>query len=1111
MNSKRSIKYVVLVAFLVVTVVSFLLMSGVKTNYNISDYLDESTETKISLNIIEDNFETVGNIQVMVENVSVADAYKISSAIKGVENVLLVNFDENDPAYYKDGSALFAVIVNGDEYSDTANKVLDDIQVKLDELLENEINLGGSVVEKRNMRNTLKVEIVLILGIAVAFAYAIMLLMAKSWLEPFFLLVPSGIAVLINLGTNVIFGEISYITKAVAAILQLALSVDYSIILLHEYRNQKRNTTDNEDAMMRAIKKSFAPIFSSALTTMAGLVALFFMTMKIGFDIGVVLTKGIAISAITSLTLLPAVLLCVEGIMNKTSKRDLVISGEKFCKIAFKKGKPILALALVLIILCGVLQTGNSYLFTDSANPNQEIIDTFGANNTVVVVYPKEKDMENVWSKEALLVEKLSNYKTADGKVVLHSYNAYSNTVGELYTLEKAMEKLNLSEDDAKFLFALYHEHDSHKMDMKSFIEYTAQFLRNDPDGQQFADEKLINTMDTLLVIDEIMSGSHTPEELHTLATTGPLEGTDLSLFQIQQMHGLYLYEQLSANEVDFLTMLKYINSVATDERMSGLMDEKTVADLIEFEAGLTDFITNMETIVTKEGFESFAIEKFGAMVGEQPAKWIAGTIFNNYNRKYNDGDNVSVKLLDLLDYTVNEDALGVIATGLIRDLKAVKDMVNNFTFVYYSIMEPCSYDEFLPLLDKAVIALTSETRVINSTDQAVQQAYIMYYYDNGLVPNEKLLGRDFIGFVNNEIQINPVVNGRISEDSKLKLLDLETVDEYLSNQDRYLYEEMSASLQELQGKIKSLDATNTITSSMVLNIYAKYAINDGNHNSDPIVAGELLTFVASQMDTNDQLKAKMTDEHRQMVRDRLDAVKSAESLFLGYEDSTHGRMLLSVDLPSEGEESTKFVDHLLVTVKEVFGDEAHIAGHMISTVDLQNTFAKDNTIITIVTIISIFLIIMLVFKSFSLPILLVLVIQGAIWISMATSLITGPMFFMSYIIATCILMGATIDYGILMSSTYVDARATMDKKDALLLAVNTAIPTVFTSGLILTICGFIVGLVASQTSISTVGILLGKGALVSSLMVTLVLPSALYLLDGFILKLSVKKKNQID
>ena len=95
MNSKRSRKYIVLVVFFVVTVVSFLLMSGVKTNYNISDYLDESTETKISLNIIEDNFEMTGNIQVMVEDVSVEKAYEISAIIKSVENVLFVNFNEN--------------------------------------------------------------------------------------------------------------------------------------------------------------------------------------------------------------------------------------------------------------------------------------------------------------------------------------------------------------------------------------------------------------------------------------------------------------------------------------------------------------------------------------------------------------------------------------------------------------------------------------------------------------------------------------------------------------------------------------------------------------------------------------------------------------------------------------------------------------------------------------------------------------------------------------------------------------------------------------------------------------------------------------------------------
>ncbi|MBQ5634368.1 MAG: MMPL family transporter, partial [Clostridia bacterium] len=136
-----------------------------------------------------------------------------------------------------------------------------------------------------------------------------------------------------------------------------------------------------------------------------------------------------------------------------------------------------------------------------------------------------------------------------------------------------------------------------------------------------------------------------------------------------------------------------------------------------------------------------------------------------------------------------------------------------------------------------------------------------------------------------------------------------------------------------------------------------------------------------------------------------------------------------------------------------------------------------------------------------------VTVIQGAIWISMSTSLITGPMFFMSYIVTTCILMGATIDYGILMSTNYVVLRQTFDKKQALYKSVEAAMPTVFTSGTILTVCGFIVGIIASQNSISQVGFLLGKGTLVSVIMITLVLPSVLYLLDGFILKLSIKKR----
>ena len=266
----------------------------------------------------------------------------------------------------------------------------------------------------------------------------------------------------------------------------------------------------------------------------------------------------------------------------------------------------------------------------------------------------------------------------------------------------------------------------------------------------------------------------------------------------------------------------------------------------------------------------------------------------------------------------------------------------------------------------------------------------------------------------------------------------------------------------------------------------------------------DLLGFVVDNMDSNRILGSKMNDAAREKLAGAQEAMRGAEGLLIA---ENYSRMLLSVDLPSESKESSEFVRFLSTAVKGTLGEDAHIAGEMVSTYDLQESFDHDNKLISIFTIVSIFIIVMIIFRSLSLPVVLVAVIQGAIWISMSTSLITGPMFFMSYIMATCILMGSTIDYGILMSTNYVQYRNTMDRKEALYRSVKSAMPTVFTSGLILTICGFVVGFIASQNSISTVGVLLGKGTLVSVAMITVVLPAVLYLLDGFILKLSVKSK----
>ena len=1080
---KQAKKYVVLAIFVILIAISVVLLGSVKINYNISDYLDEKTETKISLNIMGDQFDPVGNIQVMIEDITTDQAYEVYNVIKSSKNVLLVNFSTSDENYYKanengeGGDALFAVIVEGDEYSTTAAESLEDIKANLDELFEGKTNYGGAVAEKIEMRNTMKKEIVVILALSVALAMGIMLIMASSWIEPAILLLSSGVAVIINMGTNAMFGEISYITNAVAAILQLALSIDYSIVLLHNFRDAKKEIEDKHDAMRHAVKATFRPVLASAATTIAGLLALLFMTMKIGSDIGRVLTKGIIISAFTALVLLPALLLVFDKLMQKTSKRDLVITGKKFCKVALKGGRAVLVLALALIMVCGGLQLKNTYSFVDSANPNQTIVETFGSNNTVVVMY-EHHGIESAWEKERELIEKLQAFTAADGSHPFANITGYSNTVMEEYTIEMAAEKLNIPYEKAKLLFEMYHtrnnDPNAKPLSPIEFVNFAIEY----------ADEDTSRMLQTLQAIHNIVTNKHTADELYELVSTGVMSNTGLSRFQIEQMYGLYLWDKYDHDSVEFETMLDFMVTMTQDEDAKTLMDEQTASDLIELAEGLEDFKSQMNTLVTKAEFLEFGRDKFGN------AAWVdlaCGAVFA-FCEKNENGQAKIVDILKLVDK---------VSSMIPEDFAK---LIKNYTYVYDAIEDQCSYEDFLPMLHKVVLALTDEERPISATEEAIQQAYIMYFNSLGVIPDEEILGFNFVEFVLKVMSENSTVAGNVSESSKAKLNDVLVVKEFICDSDKYNYKEMTALLTELSKNVTSITTSeNALSESKILQIY-KFVVDENKEApDDPVIAYELLKYVDEYKDDESSvLYDELTEEMRAKIEERKAAIEVAEELFLA---ENYNRVLVSVNLESETEndDAERFVEYLMQSVEEVFCQHAHVGGHIISTYELQQTFEEDNKIITVFTIISIFAIIMIVFGSLSLPVLLVAIIQGAIWISMSLSLITGPMFFMSYIIATCILMGSTIDYGILMSTNYLNYRETMDKKEALHKAVASAMPTVFTSGLILTICGFVVGLVASMTSISTVGFLLGKGTLVSVLVITLVLPSILYFLDGFI------------
>ena len=1082
----KSAKYIILIVFLVLSVISVLLTGTVKINYNISDYLDDSTETKISLGIMEEEFGLISNIQVMVNDVTPDEAEVIKDRIKSIENVIFVNFNSQNPDYYKDNTALFVVLVNGNEYSKTAKAALADIQKTFSDSYGDRLELGGTVMEKKLLREAIQGEIILILGISVCLVALLMLITASSWIEPLVLLAASGIAVLLNMGTNAVFGEISYITNAIAAILQLALSIDYSIVLLHSYRAIKNEETDNDRAMLRAIKEVVKPVSASALTTMAGLLALLFMSFTIGFDIGSVLMKSIIISAITSLTLLPALLLIFDGLMQKTAKKSLVLKGNKFCDASFKAGKLIVPIACVIIAICCVLSLNNTYNFVDSCNKNQAITDKFGESGTLIVLYENADDTEE---KEKILAELLASYKKEDGTPVLKSHVSYSSTVGQIFDVDKAAKDLGISKSDAELLFTIYRfteDESAIKMDTRTFAEVAIALIETDSDAQGFVNEKTAQMLDLLLTLDVLMRDEYTADEFYNaVLSLEIMKDKELSKFAIDQMYGLYFFDSVENKDVAFKTMLDFVIG-------SEMLDSDICTQLQTLLDGVSD-LTAPDAPVTSAEFNDLMKEmgvEFDSSLGNYPVF----TIWNQLGYRLNQ----PIPDLELMSHLAD--------SGYVTDQQLVR-ILENYRSIYKAVNEEYSYSEFIPALLGVTEMITGNTPDVSVPDTAMQQLYIMYFYDSDQLIPDRIQGRKFVEFILATAETNETVKAQFPDGISEMLIDVLALDDFLDDPSFYDYKGMTERITSFASTIKSMEVSISLSDAAMMGLYVKYAVQNQLLETGTISATELLDFVLDASVNNQLLAGRIDEEMRETITESQENIISAEKLLVA---KNYSRMLLTVNLPPESAESSRFVEYLIKSVKDTFGESAYVAGEIATTNDLIKAFDDDNRLISIFTVVSIFVIIMLVFKSLSLPIILVAIIQGAIWIAMSMSLVGGgSMFFMSYIMSMCILMGATIDYGILLSTNYVRERQQLDKKEALYKAVDATLPTVFTSGLILMICGLVVGLIASQTSISSVGFLLFRGTLVSTVMIILVLPSILYLLDKFVIKLTLKEKTK--
>lgn len=365
----------------------------VKIEYDITAYLPSNTDTKQALDIMDDEFVTFGTATIMIRNISFDDAMELHDEIENLDGVKSFEF-HNTEDYYKRSCALFNITFEGDENDGLSvsayNKTL--------ELLDGrDLFVSASLTD--TYAEELQHDVNFVLLLAVIIIVAVLAFTSKSFGEiPVFILT-FGVAALLNMGTNYWFGTISFISNSVCVILQLALAIDYAIILCHRFSEEKAKGLSPKDAMTAALAKAIPEIGGSSLTTIAGLLALTTMALGLGADLGLVLAKSIVCSMITVFLFMPCITLYFSKAIDKTTHKSFVPRITAIGKLDVKLRYVLPVIFLAATIVCGYFSFRTEYVYStvsiDTSRPSvtqiarRETEDVFGYSNQLAVLVPK--------------------------------------------------------------------------------------------------------------------------------------------------------------------------------------------------------------------------------------------------------------------------------------------------------------------------------------------------------------------------------------------------------------------------------------------------------------------------------------------------------------------------------------------------------------------------------------------------------------------------------------------------------------------------------------------------------------------------------------------------
>ena len=869
-------RHIILVLFIILSIISVILSQKININYDIAEYLPSTSETRIGMDIMESNFKEIksSSLNVMFEDLQEDKKTEIYNELTQIKGVDSVDYD-NTEDYNKDNYTLYVINVDDTEDSELASDVYKEIKEHYNK--DYKIYTSGTISERNN-----PVLPTWIVVLAVGCALVILIIMCESYVEPFLFLTSILIAVLLNNGTNIIFGTVSNITNSISAILQMALSMDYSIMLMNRYAQERQKETDKVKAMKNALYNAFKSISSSSVTTIVGLLALVFMSFTIGKDLGFVLAKGVLFSLISIFFVLPGLILMFDKAIAKTKKRSPNFKMDWLGKISYKLRNIAVLLFLVAFVGDYLLKGNLGISYTDTTS--NEVNKVFTENNQMALIY-KSKD-EEIVSKYLKELENEENVEEVLG---------YGNTINESLTYDKLNQKMsdlgtdtNVEDYLLKIIYYNYYNQDENNtISFDEFVKFVQEDVYKNENVSDKIDAETKANIDRLYNFTNStqINKKRTSAEIANILEINEEDVKDILIYYnsknndvkitlndfIKFMNKDVLTNEKYASKVDnnaknsLNTLSKFtdVNTIQkkmTSKEMASLfgMSESTMSDLYTYYINVNE----IDTKITISEFSNFVLtdvltnqnyaSNFDEVIISNIKMLATFSDINTINKNMNSKELANLFGLD--EQTINQLLLLKYMNTDNNTKLSIAEFVNTTIYLKNNTSYLDNVDiSGLEEIDESILAnptkytATELSKILNMETSKMYNIYGLIDFSKGNTSNWKMTPNELVTFILKNSD-NESIKNNLNEETMAKLKLLSNIMTSTNNKTSYSYKELSKFIGIDENTVKSIYTLYTLknsTTKLTPQEFVKFVLD---HKNDKTLANSLNTNTINEL-----------------------------------------------------------------------------------------------------------------------------------------------------------------------------------------------------------------------------------------------------------------------